>query len=58
MKIEPISSAHLNTQSHKQTSDRWEQYLKNEEYLPKKKEEPKPLQESVEPPDEHLIGYA
>lgn len=58
MKVEPINSSFLNSSNNPQTSDRWEQYLKNEEYLPKKKEEPKSLQESVEPPDEHLIGYA
>lgn len=58
MKIEPISSAHLNSQSHKQTSDRWEQYLRNREYLPKEKRESEILQESSEPPDEHFIGWA
>lgn len=58
MKVEPVSSPFLNPQKNTQTSDRWEQYLKNREYLPKEKKEPKPLQESQDPPDEHLIGYA
>ena len=58
MKVEPINSAFLNSSNNPSTSDRWERYLKNEEYLPKEKKETKPLQESQEPPDEHLIGWA
>jgi hypothetical protein len=60
MKVEPINSTFLNSSNNPLTSDRWERYLRNHEYLPKEKKEPQKdiLEESTEPPDEHLIGWA
>ena len=56
MKIEPIQNTFLQSQN-SSYDERWRRYLKNEEYLPKKKEEPeeKDLKESQDP---HIIGYA
>jgi len=56
LKITPTSNTFLS--SKKSYDDRWERYLKNEEYLPKKEKkesEEKDLKPSKDP---RIIGYA
>jgi hypothetical protein len=55
MKIEPIQNTFL--QSRNSYNEQWEKYLKNQKYLPKKKEESK--EENLKNvKDSRIIGYA
>ena len=57
MKVEPVQNTSLFSKN-PSTSDRWEQYLKNKEYLPRKEKKDSKEENLKDSDDPHLLGYA